>query len=300
MTKPTLLILAAGMGSRYGGLKQMDEFGPNGETILDYSIYDAIQAGFGKIVFVIRESFKEDFKKFFANKFEDKVKVEYVTQDISDIPQGCKYTPEREKPWGTAHAVLVAKNVINEPFAVINADDFYGKDSYRVLFDFFNKADSDSKYALVGYELEKTLSDHGTVNRGVCTTDENNQLKNIEECIKIGYESDRKIAFIKEGKKIFLEPNTPVSMNMWAFYPDYFNYCEEMFTSFLKERGQELKSEFFIPLLVDELINSNTKSVDVLHCGEEWFGVTYKEDKPIVIAKLNKLIESGIYPEKLW
>lgn len=300
MIKPTLLILAAGMGSRYGGLKQMDEFGPSGETILDYSIYDAINAGFGKIVFVIRDSFKDDFKKFFANKFEDKVKVEYVTQDITMVPHGSSYNGDREKPWGTAHAVLVAKDVINEPFAVINADDFYGKRSYKVLVDFFNSSNDNGNYALVGYELEKTLSDHGTVNRGVCATDDQNQLATIEECLKIGYEADRKISFTKDDNKVYLAPDTPVSMNMWAFHPDYFVYCEQMFIDFLDKRGEELKSEFFIPLLVDELIESKTKKVDVLHCDEEWFGVTYKEDKPIVIAKLNSLIDSGVYPSKLW
>ncbi len=298
--KPTLLILAAGMGSRYGGLKQMDEFGPNGETILDYSIYDAIQEGFGKIVFVIRESFKEDFKKFFAGKFEDKVDIEYVTQDITMVPNDYKYNPEREKPWGTAHAVLVAQDVINEPFAVINADDFYGRDSYRVLYDYFNSDDIANNYALVGYELEKTLSDHGTVNRGVCQTTEDGYLKSIKECLKIGYTDDRQISYTEDGEEVFLSPDTPVSMNMWAFHPDYFDYCNASFSQFLKERGQELKSEYFIPLLVDELINNGEKKVDVLKCSEDWFGVTYKEDKPFVMQRLNALIEAGKYPQKLW
>lgn len=302
MTKPTLLILAAGMGSRYGGLKQMDEFGPNGETILDYSIYDAIREGFGKIVFVIRDSFKEDFKKFFQGKFEDHVEVEFVTQDITMVPEGSTYTADREKPWGTAHAVLVAKDVIKEPFAVINADDFYGRDSYRVLYDFFNSDGSAEKnYALVAYELIKTLSDHGTVNRGVCTANDDETLKGIVETLKIGFDEDRKIFYNDiDDKKVFLESDTPVSMNMWAFYPDYFDYCEAMFTEFLADKGQELKSEFFIPLLIDELIAKQTKKVELLNCTEEWFGVTYKDDKPFVMKRLQALIDKGVYPANLW
>ena len=301
MKKPTLLILAAGMGSRYGALKQMDEFGPNGETILDYSIYDAIREGFGKIVFVIRESFKEDFQKFFGGKFDHLVDVEYVCQDITMVPDGCHYTDQRERPWGTAHAVLVAKDVVNEPFAVINADDFYGRDSYRVLVDYFKSDQPKDNYALVGYELIKTLSDHGTVNRGVCTTNANQTLHNVIETLNIGFDEEKNIFhFGPDGERIFLEPLTPVSMNMWAFYPDYFNYCEQMFRAFLESHGHELKSEFFIPLLVDELIKNGSKEVDVLKYSEEWFGVTYKEDKPIVMNRLNALIDKGVYPKHLW
>lgn len=301
MTKPTLLILAAGMGSRYGGLKQMDEFGPNGETILDYSIYDAIAAGFGKIVFVIRESFKEDFKKFFAGKFDGKVEVAYVTQDITMVPEGSTYRDDREKPWGTAHAVHVARHEIDGPFAVINADDFYGGRSYKVLVDFFNETADSQSYALVGYRLANTLSEHGTVNRGVCATSPDGNLENIVETLKIGYDEDGKIFYNDEhGAPAYLEADTPVSMNMWAFTTDYFEYCESMFTDFLRDHGDELKSEFFIPLLVDELIKSGDKQVRVLDCDEEWFGVTYQEDKPIVIEKLQALIDSGVYPANLW
>ncbi len=301
MIKPTLLILAAGMGSRYGGLKQMDAFGPNGETILDYSIYDAIREGFGKVVFVIRKSFNEEFRDFFKNKFEDKIEVAYVYQDIDMVPDQCEYHPDRTKPWGTAHAVWVAKDVINEPFAVINADDFYGRDSYRVLNEYFNNSENSDRYALVGYMLEKTLSEHGTVNRGVCQTHDDDTLDTITECLKIGYDNDRNISYKNDKEQmVMLDSNTPVSMNMWAFYPDYFKHCEAMFANFLIDSGQELKSEFFIPLLVDQLINDQIKKVDVLSCSEEWFGVTYQEDKPIVIERLNRLIERGVYPDKLW
>lgn len=299
--KPTLLVLAAGMGSRYGGLKQMDAFGPNGETILDYSIYDAIREGFGKVVFVIRESFSEEFKAFFANKFDDKIEVDYVFQSLNNVPDQYEYHPDRTKPWGTAHAVWVAKDVIDGPFAVINADDFYGRDSYRILYEYFKDSNVSNNYALVGYQLEKTLSDHGTVNRGVCATHDDNTLDNIVETLKIGYDEERQIHYNNEhGQKSYLSGNTPVSMNMWAFLPDYFDHCGVMFKDFLKDRGQELKSEFFIPLLIDNLIKVGTKRVDVLDCTEEWFGVTYQEDKPFVMERLSKLIESGVYPENLW
>ena len=301
MKKPTLLVLAAGMGSRYGGLKQMDAFGPNGETILDYSIYDAIREGFGKVVFVIRESFNKEFRAFFANKFEDKIDIEYVFQSINNVPDNYAYHPDREKPWGTAHAVWVAKDVIDGPFAVINADDFYGRDSYRILYDYFDAADSTHNYALVGYQLEKTLSDYGTVNRGVCATHDDHTLDTIVETLKIGYDDDRKIFYNTDnGEKAYLSADTPVSMNMWAFFPDYFEHCETMFREFLQDRGQEMKSEFFIPLLVDHLINEGIKKVDVLECTEEWFGVTYKEDKPFVMDRLNTLIDKGVYPAQLW
>ena len=301
MKKPTLLVLAAGMGSRYGGLKQMDAFGPSGETILDYSIYDAIREGFGKVVFVIRESFNQEFRAFFADKFDHKIEVDYVYQSLDNVPDQYSYNPDRTKPWGTAHAVWVAKDVIQGPFAVINADDFYGRDAYRILFDYFNRGDDANNYALVGYQLEKTLSDHGTVNRGVCSTHDDNTLDTIVETLKIGYDDNRKIYYNNEdSQKMFLSGDTPVSMNMWAFYPDYFDHCKAMFSKFLKSRGQEMKSEFFIPLLVDHLIKSDTKKVDVLQCTEEWFGVTYKEDKPFVMERLSTLINKGVYPERLW
>lgn len=299
----TLLILAAGMGSRYGGLKQMDEFGPGGETILDYSIYDAIDAGFNKVVFVVRDFFKDDFKDFFKGKFEDKVEISFVTQELDKIPTEISLNPKREKPWGTAHAVFVTKDVINEPFAVINADDYYGKESFVTLMNHFrtNRLEDREEYSLVGYKLKNTLSDHGTVNRGVCEVNDKNELTGITERLKIGFTEDHKIAFPDEnGNPFYLDADTPVSMNMWGFYPSYFDYCEESFTRFLKVRGDELKSEFFIPLLIDELISEGKEDIKVLSCNAEWFGVTYKEDKPIVVEKLNRLIARGDYPLALW
>jgi len=297
--KPTLLVLAAGMGSRYGGLKQMDAFGPNGETILDYSIYDAIEAGFGKVVFIIRKSFDEAFREFFKGKFEDKVEVEYVYQELDDIPAGSVCPPEREKPWGTAHAVWVARNVVNEPFAVINADDFYGRGAFTELKNYFDQAEKGA-YSLVAYRLDKTLSDHGTVNRGVCSVNDKAELAGIVETLKIGYEEDRTISYPTAEGSVALSAETPVSMNFWGFYPDYFQYAEAYFKNFLAERGEEPKSEFFIPLLVEDLIKRGEKSVKVLNCDEEWFGVTYQKDKPFVVERIKKLLLENIYPAKLW
>ena len=297
--KPTLVILAAGMGSRYGKLKQMDSFGPNGETIIDYSIYDAIQAGFGKIVFVVRDSFKDEFQAQMDKKFKGKVELEYVTQELTHIPDGIPVHEERQKPWGTAHAVWVAKDVVNEPFAVINADDFYGSDSYKVLVDYLSKEDNDN-YAVVAYYLKNTLSDHGTVNRGVCYSDDHGNLSDVVECVKISKGDDGVISYPEgEGTKT-LEEDTLVSMNMWAFQPSYFQFVEEQFTDFLKERGMELKSEFYIPSVVDKLIKDGKLDVNVLDTNSSWFGVTYQEDKPIVMEKLNTLIKQGAYPEKLY
>ncbi len=296
---PTLLILAAGMGSRYGGLKQMDAFGPNGETILDYSIYDAIKAGFTKVVFVIREDFNEAFRAFFAGKFDDKIEVEYVYQEISDIPEGLSYDTERTKPWGTAHAVWAARKVVTEPFAVINADDFYGAGVFKVIKEYFDKGQKDT-YAIIGYHLINTASDYGTVNRGVCQVNEKNQLSSIVETLKIGKDAEGTLSYNLDGKVHELAPETIVSMNFWGFQPDYFDYCGTMFEDFIKNRGHEEKSEFFIPLLVENLIHDNEKNVDVIDCNEEWFGVTYQEDKPHVQRRLQQLIDKGTYPQRLW
>ncbi len=300
MTKPTLIVLAAGMGSRYGKLKQMDGFGPNGETIIDYSIYDAIQAGFGKVVFIVREYFKEEFKAAMDPKFSDKIELVYVTQELDNIPSGISVHPEREKPWGTAHAVWVAKNVVNEPFAVINADDFYGADSYKVLNEYLTKDDTDN-YAVVAYYLKNTLSDHGTVNRGVCYSNEQRYLTKVVECTKIQREEDGVVRYPNgDGSKKELEDDTLVSMNMWAFKPSYFDHVDNQFGDFLRSAGMELKSEFYIPSAVDQLINDGTLNVDVLDTNSSWFGVTYQEDKPIVMEKLNALIAAGAYPERLY
>ena len=298
--KPTLVVLAAGMGSRYGKLKQMDGFGPNGETIIDYSIYDAIQAGFGKVVFIVREYFLQEFKDMMNPKFGDKIELQYVTQELANIPEGIDVHPEREKPWGTAHAVWVAKDIVNEPFAVINADDFYGGDSYKVLNDYFQKNESED-YAVVAYRLRNTLSDHGTVNRGVCYSNSSGHLTKVVECTKIQREEDGVVRFPDEnGEKQVLEDDTLVSMNMWAFLPSYFSHIDDQFVDFLKKFGKELKSEFYIPSAIDKLINNGTLNVDVLDTDSSWFGVTYQADKPIVMEKLNQLIADGAYPNEIY
>ncbi len=299
--KPTLFILAAGMGSRYGGLKQLDGLGPNGETIMDYSVYDAVRAGFGKVVFVIRESFEEDFRNIVLKKYEGIIPTEVVFQDIADIPEGFTVNPERSKPWGTNHAVLMGKDVINEPFAVINADDFYGKESFEVMAEFLRGVvGKKNQYSMLGYHVGNTLSDSGTVARGVCEVDAEGNLTNVVERTSI-IRKDGKIVFTDEdGKDVELKENTPVSMNFWGFTPEYFDYSEAEFKNFLKEHGNELKSEFFIPLVVNNLMVSGQASCKVLDTTSSWFGVTYADDRPSVVAKIQKLIDAGVYPEKLY
>jgi UTP-glucose-1-phosphate uridylyltransferase len=300
--KATLLVLAAGMGSRYGGLKQMDAFGPSGETIIDYSIYDAINAGFTKVVFVIRESFKEAFKEAFTTKFRDKIEVAFVCQELDRLPAGISCPVDRQKPWGTGHAVYVAKDHIDGPFAVINADDYYGQNAYKVLIDFFeaNEGSDNTDYAVVAYYLSNTLSEHGTVNRGICYSDGNGNLDKVVEREKIQRDTEGVIIFPHDDHSYKLAEDTLVSMNMWAFYPSYFEYCEDALYKFIKARGEEEKSEFYIPALIDELIQNKLLNVNILDTTSKWFGVTYQEDRPIVIDKLNKLIEEGIYPKDLW
>jgi len=299
--KPTLFVLAAGMGIRYGGLKQLDGLGPNGETIMDYSIYDAIRAGFGKIVFVIRKSFEDDFKSVVINKFKDLIDTDIVFQEISKVPEGTTYNPEREKPWGTNHAVLMGKEAINEPFAVINADDFYGKESFAVLADFLNSVEGKkNEYCMVGYHVGNTLSESGAVSRGVCVVDENQLLLNVVERTHIEEKSGQIVFLDEKNEEITLKPNTPVSMNMWGFTPDYFDYSLEYFKEFLAENGQKLKSEFYIPLAVNNLIVQKKVTCKVLDTPSKWFGVTYAEDRPQVVLKINELIRKGVYPEKLF
>lgn len=296
--KPTLVVLAAGMGSRYGGLKQMDAFGPNGETIIEYSIYDAIRAGFGKVVFVIRDFFKKDFEELFAPKLEGKIEYAFVTQEITKIPDGYDIHPERQKPWGTAHAVYVAKDEVKGPFAVINADDYYGKESYQAITDYFIEF---SDYCLVGYFLRNTLSDHGTVNRGICASDTEGNLATVIERTKIKQGEDGVVRYTNsDTDQGELDINSLVSMNMWGFTKDYFEYFEKYFGEFLKANGMILKSEYYIPKLIDDLIRTKQKEVKVLETESEWFGVTYQEDKPVVIEKINNLLERKVYPEVLW
>lgn len=299
--KPTLFVLAAGMGSRYGGLKQLDGLGPSGETIMDYSIYDAIKAGFGKIVFVIRESFETDFREIVVKKFKDLIDVEIVFQDIKNIPAGFAVNPEREKPWGTNHAVMMGADVIKEPFAVINADDFYGQESFKVLADFLTSVTGkQNEYCMIGYRVGNTLSESGSVSRGVCVVDENGYLENVVERTHIEEKSGSIIYLDEKGEEVAIPATTPVSMNMWGFTPDYFDYSIEYFKQFLAEHGQELKSEFYIPLAVNNLIVSKKASCKVLDTPSKWFGVTYAEDRPQVVLKINELIRKGVYPQQLF
>ncbi|MBQ0034367.1 MAG: nucleotidyltransferase [Bacteroidales bacterium] len=298
--KPTLFVLAAGMGSRYGGLKQIDGLGPNGETIMDYSVFDALRAGFGKIVFVIREDFAEDFKRVVLAKYEGKVPCEICFQSIDRVPAGYTYTPERKKPWGTNHAVLMGKDIIKEPFAVINADDFYGKESFAVLADFLNEvADKQNTYAMVGYRVANTLSEHGSVSRGVCETNAEGHLTNVVERTSIE-RKDGQIYFTDNGVDYPIADTTPVSMNMWGFTPEYFGYVEEAFKTFLQEHGQELKSEFYIPTLVNDLIVAGKSTCKVLDTTAKWFGVTYAEDRQMVVDKIAALHAAGVYPTPLF
>ena len=301
MTKPTLLVLAAGMGSRYGSLKQMDGVGPNGEAIIDYSVYDAIRAGFGKVVFVIRHSFADDFCEVFnAERFGHRIEVEYVFQELDNLPEGFTLPAERQKPWGTNHAVMMGADVINTPFAVINADDFYGRDAYAVIGRYLSElAGSEGKYCMVGYEVSKTLSENGTVSRGVCTVDAEGNLQGMVERTKIERVNGT-IVFHDLGTDEPLEENTPVSMNLFGFTPDYFAHSEAYFKEFLKENIDNLKSEFFIPLMVNKVINDGTASMRVLQTSSKWFGVTYKEDKPQLMQKIEELIAVGEYPRNLW
>lgn len=300
MTQPTLLILAAGMGSRYGGLKQMDGLGPSGETIIDYSIYDAIRAGFGKIVFVVRENFKENFQKSFDKKLKGKVQTAYVCQELTDIPQGLKVHPERQKPWGTGHAVLVAKDSIQEPFAVINADDYYGIKAFEQIYKFLTEEVNEQNCAIMGYELDKTLSENGTVSRGVCATNANNELQEIHERTAIQRNANGQIVFQENGKDFPLAGNTPVSMNFWGFHPSIFKMIKGKFMHFISERGLELKSEFYIPFVVDELRKQSDMQAVVIPTDAEWFGVTYQADREPTVAKLKELVTKEVYPCNLW
>ena len=301
MIKPTLLVLAAGMGSRYGSLKQMDGVGPNGEAIIDYSIYDAIRAGFGKVVFVIRHSFAKEFMEVFnEQRFGGKIAVEYVYQEIDYLPEGFSVPEGRVKPWGTNHAVMMAADAIHEPFAVINADDFYGEDAYKVIGEYLKGlAGSENHYCMVGYEVSKTLSENGTVSRGVCTVDDDKFLKSMVERTQIERVNGT-IVFHDGGADEPLAENTPVSMNLFGFTPDFFRYSKEYFIEFLKANKDNLKAEFFIPLMVNHLISNGTAKLKVLSTSALWFGVTYKEDKPALMAKIESLIEKGVYPRNLW
>lgn len=298
----TLLILAAGMGSRYGGMKQVDPFGPSGETITDYSIYDAIQAGFDRFVFVISPGMEEDFRTNYVKKFPSHLKVDYVIQSIDNIPKGFTLPDDRIKPWGTAHAVLMAKDAINEPFAVINADDFYGKDSYTIMHDFLvgTTEEVPGQYCMVGFELQKTVSEHGSVARGVCQVDDHGFLIGMVEQTKVFLKDGGIVYENKDGSVHPLDRMDTVSMNLFGFTPDFFEHIEEVFKMFIRENIQNPKAELYIPLVVDNLINAGKARMSVLQTPESWFGVTYQEDKPKVLSAIRSLVDSGLYPESLW
>jgi len=302
--KPTLLLLAAGMGSRYGGLKQLDGLGPNGETIMDYSIYDAIQAGFGKIVFVIRKDFETQFREQVLSKYEGHIPAELVFQSLDALPEGFAVPEGREKPWGTNHAVLMAKDVIHEPFCVINCDDFYNRDCFKVIGKFLADLPEGSKntYAMVGFRVGNTLSENGTVARGICSKDANEHLTTVVERTEIERHGDDIQYKDENGEWVTVADNTPVSMNVWGFTPDYFDYSEDYFKSFLADpkNMENKKAEFFIPLMVNKLINDNTATVKVLDTTSKWFGVTYSADRPGVVGKIQSLIDEGVYPAKLF
>ena len=300
--KPILLVLAAGMGSRYGGLKQLDGLGPNGETIMDYSIYDAARAGFGKVVFVIRHAFENDFREKIITKYNKAIEVELVFQELDSLPEGYSLPADRVKPWGTNHAIMMGAKVIHEPFAVINADDFYGKESFQILADALkNLEGKKNDYCMVGYRLGNTLSESGHVSRGVCQTDNNKFLTTVVEHYEVQRKDDVVIFKDQEsGEYKTIDENLPVSMNMWGFTPDYFDHSDKDFKEFLKVNATNIKAEYGIPTMVNKLIQTKTATIKVLDTPCKWFGVTYKEDRPSVVSKINQLIQSGVYPSKLF
>ena len=297
----TLVVLAAGMGSRYGGLKQIDPMGPSGETILDYSVFDALRAGFSKVVFIIRPDFEADFRNNVSAKFEHLVDVEYAFQTLDNLPSGWSVPAGREKPWGTTHAILCAADVVKENFAVINADDFYGQESYVVLNNELAGVDSSANtFSMVGFTLRNTLSDHGSVARGVCTTNKNALLTHIDEMTNLSRQGNGAIYTHEDGSVMSLTGDEPVSMNMWGFTPRLFDHLDRVFQEFLRSSGTELKSECFIPLTVGQLITEKHVTCKVLRSSSTWFGVTYREDKEIVQGSIAALVEKGKYPKSLW
>lgn len=308
--KPTLVVLAAGMGSRYGGLKQMDGLGPGGETIIDYSIYDAVHNGFGKVVYIVREYFLEQFRRAVAEKYGElcgpdgeKVEFAFVTQELGKIPEGFTLNPERQKPWGTAHAMYMAKDEVAGPFVVINGDDYYGRESFEIAGKWCrDHADSKGVYAIVGFELDKTLSESGGVSRGICHYNDNLELTDVVECHNIAMGADGVIKGDNSvtGENEVMQGKDLCSMNMWCFTPDYYDHCGELLKAFLKENSMELKKEFYIPFTVDSLIKQGTARCEVLRTGSKWFGVTFKEDRPGVVAQFARLAAEGYYPTPLY
>jgi UTP-glucose-1-phosphate uridylyltransferase len=302
MNTYTLLVLAAGMGSRYGGLKQIEKLGPGGETLIDYSIYDAVNAGFKNIVFVIRRSIEDEFRETIMRKYENKIAVDCVLQEINEVPAGFKVPPEREKPWGTAHAILMAKDKIHNFFAVINGDDFYGRNSFVALFNYFEGLslfDTKSQ-AMVSYRLCNTLSENGTVSRGICTLNREHYLEKIVEQTKISRYGDKIVNHNKDRSQTVLNPNVAVSMNLWGFHPSIFTYIEDLFVDFLQKHIRDTDAEFYIPSVIDKLLQEHKIQVKVLQTNSQWYGITYKEDSQYVIAKFKEMIQSNIYPPVLW
>ncbi len=299
----SLLILAAGMGSRYGSLKQLDQMGPSGETVMDYSVFDALRSGFDRVIFVIRRDFEDEFKNVIGKRYEGKVKIEYAFQDKNDLPGNFKCPEGREKPWGTGHAVYAARHLLNEPFAVINADDFYGRDSYKQLAEYLSNPPAPGKVrgCIASFILSNTLSENGSVSRGICSDDGKGHLTKVVENTKIYRRADGKVvSLMEDGTEVELTGNEPASMNSWGFMPEMVNEIEKLFIEFLNARGTELKSEFYLPGVVDSLINSGKAEIAMRYSKDSWFGVTYKEDRPFVQAALKRLVDSGAYPEKLF
>jgi NDP-sugar pyrophosphorylase family protein len=297
-TSPSLVILAAGIASRYGSMKQVQGFGPGGETLMEYAIFDAVRSGFKKVVFVIRKHFADDFKQIFEPRLKDRVEIAYVYQELDSFTEGVAIPDERKKPWGTAHAVLCAMEVVTEPFAVINADDFYGYDAFRKASNFLESECSPDRYAILGYDLSQTLSEHGSVNRGVCQLDKDGNLSSIVERINISTK-DGKVICDDDKEPKELSVNTSVSMNFWCFHPSIFGYTQKMFRDFLGDNLQNIKAEFFIPIVADQFIK-DSGTIKVIRTNVPWFGVTYKEDAPEVEKRLNELVQKGEYPNRLW
>ncbi len=298
--KPTLLVLAAGMGTRYGGNKQLDEVGPSGETIIDYSIYDAIRAGFGKIVFVIRRDIEDQVKERFVKKLKGKIEVDYVFQEITNLPEGVKVNPDRSKPWGTSHAILVTSQKIKEPFGVINADDYYGVESFKILHDFLVNDKDPNNFCIVGYKMKNTLSEHGHVNRGVCKVGSDGLLQNIVETRQIEKTPDGAKAPDEQGNVQKFTGDEIVSMNLWGFKPSCFTFLTREFRNFINENGMDLKAELDIPTSVDKFVKSGEITIKILMSNDRWFGVTYREDKPYVVESIKNMVSKGIYPAKIY
>lgn len=300
--KPALLILAAGMGSRYGGLKQLDPIGPSGETIIDYSVYDAIRAGFGKVVFIIKESIEEEFKEVFVERLRDRVLIDYVFQETWMVPEATRIPDTRSKPWGTGHAVLMADGHIDEPFAVINADDFYGRGAFQTMAEYYSGWTPERRddYCMVGYQVSKTLSEHGSVSRGICRADAHQFLVDVVERTNIRNGESGIAWFDAEGNATSIPADTLVSMNFWGFTPSFFGHLRQGFVEFIRKNAHDIKSEYYIPSVVNDLINTGRATVKVLHSHDQWFGMTYREDRLRVVAGIRELIDAGVYPENLW